>query len=81
MIEGEIYVVGGYDNLKTRYLRTVEKYSPATNQWTRLPSMKLARYSYSSITVEACHRIIFVNSSIIRFTRRVLLLHITKECG
>ena len=48
MIEGEIYVVGGYDNLKTRYLRTVEKYSPATNQWTRLPSMKLARYSYYS---------------------------------
>ena len=43
MIEGEIYVVGGYDNLKTRYLRTVEKYSPTSDQWTRLPSMKLAR--------------------------------------
>ena len=45
VIEGEIYVVGGYDNIKSRYLRGLEKYSPHTNQWTKLPSMKTARRS------------------------------------
>merc|ERR1719411_1513703 len=32
VIEGEIYVVGGYDNIKSWYLKSMEKYSPQTNK-------------------------------------------------
>jgi len=44
-IDGEIYVVGGYDNISSKYLKTVERYNPDTNKWTRLPSMNTPRRS------------------------------------
>ena len=35
VIDGEIYVVGGYDNITTKYLRTVEKFNPEANKWSK----------------------------------------------
>ena len=45
VIDGEIYVVGGYDNITTKYLKSCEKYSPETNKWSRVASMRVARRS------------------------------------
>ena len=45
VLEGEIYVVGGYDNITTKYLKSVEKYCPEANKWFRVASMNTARRS------------------------------------
>ena len=49
VVGGEIFVVGGYDNISSKYLKTGEKYSPETNKWSRLPSMNMARWAQCSI--------------------------------
>ena len=49
VVGGEIFVVGGYDNISSKYLKTGEKYSPETNKWSRLPSInKLYTVLYST---------------------------------
>ena len=45
VVGGEIFVVGGFDNISSKYLKTGEKYSPETNKWSRLPSMNMARWA------------------------------------
>ena len=45
VVGGEIFVVGGYDNISSKYLKTGEKYSPETNKWSRLPNMNMARWA------------------------------------
>ena len=45
VIDGEIYVIGGYDNITSKYLKTVEKFSPDANKWTKVASMREARRS------------------------------------
>ena len=57
VIDGEIYVVGGYDNITTKYLKTVEKFSPETNKWSKVPSMREARRSPGTVTYR-CSQII-----------------------
>ena len=48
VVGGEIFVVGGYDNISSKYLKTGEKFSPETNKWSRLPSMNMARWAQCS---------------------------------
>ena len=48
VVGGEIFVVGGFDNISSKYLKTGEKYSPETNKWSRLPSMNMARWAQCS---------------------------------
>ena len=50
VIDGEIYVVGGYDNITTKYLKTVEKFSQETNKWSKVASMREARRSPGTVT-------------------------------
>jgi len=60
VLNGEIYVVGGYAGSKTSsdpYLtfendltNSVEKYNPNTNQWTPLPPIRIARYECECVT-------------------------------
>ncbi|OFW34689.1 MAG: hypothetical protein A3J28_01605 [Acidobacteria bacterium RIFCSPLOWO2_12_FULL_60_22] len=46
---GRIFVVGGetYDNHIFSAIRAVQSYDPATNTWTRYPSLPLARHGIS----------------------------------
>jgi len=50
VVGGEIFVVGGYDNISSKYLKTGEKFSPETNKWSRLPSMNMARRSPGTVS-------------------------------
>lgn len=45
MLEGEVFAVGGYNDLDCKYLKTVEKYDPKSNSWTKVKSMHMARRS------------------------------------
>lgn len=45
VIDGEIYCVGGFDNIMNNYLDSVEKYSPARDKWTKVPRLSLPRRS------------------------------------
>ena len=46
---GRIFIVGGetYENHIVSAVRAVEAYDPATNTWTRYPSLPLARHGVS----------------------------------
>ncbi|MBM3235772.1 sigma-70 family RNA polymerase sigma factor [Candidatus Poribacteria bacterium] len=48
VVNGKIYVIGGYNNLVKRWLSTVEEYDPATNTWTKKADMPTARNGYAS---------------------------------
>lgn len=45
VINGEIFSIGGYDNISNKYLNCVEKYSPTLDCWSRVPPMNVARRS------------------------------------
>ncbi len=45
VFEGELYVIGGWDNLSWTAVSTLEKYDPDTGNWTTLTSMPTARKS------------------------------------
>ena len=61
VVGGEIFVVGGYDNISSKYLKTGEKFSPETNKWSRLPSMNMARWAQCSNMHFNCP-ILFLNT-------------------
>jgi len=44
-MNGDIYCIGGYDNLTNTYLSSVEKYSPSSDTWSKLPPINTARRS------------------------------------
>ena len=45
VIDGEIYLVGGFDNIMNNYLDSCEKFSPARNKWLKVPRLSLPRRS------------------------------------
>lgn len=45
VVEGEIYSLGGYDNISNIYLSSCEKYSPNLDSWQSIPAMNVARRS------------------------------------
>lgn len=44
-LDGELYAVGGFDNLQNKYLNSMERYDPSTNTWTEIKSMHVGRRS------------------------------------
>ena len=49
---GYLYAVGGHDGIN--YLKTVEKYNPATNAWTCVASMGARRGGVGVATLGGC---------------------------
>jgi len=45
VVNDEIYVIGGFDNISNRYLSTVEKYNPERGRWSKLSGLSLPRRS------------------------------------
>ena len=45
VIDDEIYVVGGFDNIMNNYLDSVEKFSTTKNKWVKVPRLSLPRRS------------------------------------
>lgn len=49
VLAGMIFAMGGYDGHNRQ--STAEKYDPATNQWTLLPNMNVARSDADATTL------------------------------
>ena len=59
VVDGKIYVIGGYILLEQglgldvdRFSRRIEEYNPKTNSWRRLPDMPTFKYAFSSVVVD-----------------------------
>ncbi|TRY68736.1 hypothetical protein TCAL_10748 [Tigriopus californicus] len=44
-LDGELYAVGGFNNLENKYLKSAERYDPTTDTWTEINSMQVGRRS------------------------------------
>ncbi|NBI31260.1 kelch repeat-containing protein, partial [Chengkuizengella marina] len=51
MINGKIFVMGGFDYNSGSYLNDVEMYNPVTNTWMEMPSLIFDRYISQSHTL------------------------------
>jgi N-acetylneuraminic acid mutarotase len=49
-IEGNVYVVGGYDGGSS--LKTVEMYDTSAGQWRALPDMSVARNGCAAVCID-----------------------------
>ena len=45
IVDEELYAVGGYNDIDCKYLKTVEKYDPKSNSWSKVKSLSVARRS------------------------------------
>ena len=52
ILQGKIYVAGGYINSKP--CRIVECYDPSTDTWTIMKNMRQARACHSCVTIQMC---------------------------
>ncbi len=59
VVDGKIYVLGGYILLEhglgldvDRFSRRIEEYNPKTNSWRRLPDLPMFKYAFSSVVVD-----------------------------
>ncbi len=52
VVDGKIYVIGGYNGGNSWGSPTVEEYDPATDTWTRKADMPTPRWSLATCTVD-----------------------------
>lgn len=57
VVDGKIYVLGGYTWLKApglpeRFVRSIEEYNPKTDQWRELPDMPMLKGWFASVAVD-----------------------------
>ena len=57
VVDGKIYVLGGYTWLKAprlpeRFVRSIEEYNPKTDQWHRLPEIPMFKGWFASVAVD-----------------------------
>ena len=57
VVNGKIYVLGGYTWLKAprlpeRFVRSVEEYNPKTDQWHQLPDMPMLKGWFAAVAVD-----------------------------
>lgn len=59
VVDGKIYVLGGYILLEQglgldvdRYSRRIEEYNPKTNSWRRLPDIPIFKHDFSTVVVD-----------------------------
>lgn len=59
VVDGKIYVIGGYILLEQglglavdRFSRRIEEYNPKTNSWRRLPDIPIFKYDFSTVVVD-----------------------------
>ena len=58
VVDGKIYVIGGYILLEQglglavdRFSRRIEEYNPKTNSWRRLPDLPTFKYAFTTVVV------------------------------
>lgn len=57
VVDGKIYVLGGYTWLRAprlapRFVRSIEEYNPKTDQWHQLPDMPMLKGWFASVAVD-----------------------------
>ena len=57
VVDGKIYVLGGYTWLRAprlppRFVRSIEEYNPKTDQWHQLPDMPMLKGWFESVAVD-----------------------------
>ena len=57
VVDGKIYVLGGYTWLRApglaeRFVRSIEEYNPKTDQWRELPDMPMLKGWFATVAVD-----------------------------
>ena len=57
VVDGKIYVLGGYTwlkagHLRERFVRSIEEYNPKTDQWHQLPDMPMLKGWFATVAVD-----------------------------
>ena len=57
VIDGKIYVLGGYTwrwaaELPPRFVRSIEEYNPKTDEWCQLPDMPMFKGWFATVAVD-----------------------------
>lgn len=70
--DGYLYALGGYG---PSYLRTVERYDPATNSWEMMPAMSTYRINFGVGVLNGCLYVVGKQMFCINFD--ILLVHVS----